>query len=85
MVRQTQAANASFCDVLDFSRLRDMGFNGFLFTWSNRCPSVVIKMFGFALIGVWRQLNGFCISLHLAFTIWMPFIRTINYTLVFRF
>ena len=55
MVRQTRAANASFRDVLDFCRLRDMGFNGFLFTWSNRCPSVVIKMFGFALIGVWRQ------------------------------
>lgn len=55
MVRQTRAVNARFRDALDFCKLRDMGFNGFLFTWSNRRPGVVIKMFRFTVIGVWHQ------------------------------
>lgn len=28
----------SFHDALDFCRLKDLGFNGFLFTWCNRRP-----------------------------------------------
>ena len=28
----------SFHDALDFCRLKDLGFNGFQFTWSNKRP-----------------------------------------------
>lgn len=33
-----EAQMQSFRDALDFCRLKDLGFNGFLFTWCNRRP-----------------------------------------------
>ena len=44
-------------DALDFCRLRDLGFNGFPFTWCNR--GRVVRMFGFSWIEEWLQLSGF--------------------------